>query len=90
MLPLIYLKSHTLFIPITIHSLNNFIAVIFELISSLFKEQAILNSSDNIQFSWWLGLIAMGISLPWLINFWRKNWLAPRQILPYFANQSHS
>jgi membrane protease YdiL (CAAX protease family) len=87
---LIYLKSHTLFIPITIHSLNNFIAVIFELISSLFKEQAILNSSDNIQFSWWLGLIAMGISLPWFIDFWRKNWLAPRQILPYFANQSHS
>jgi membrane protease YdiL (CAAX protease family) len=87
---LIYLKTHTLFIPIAIHSLNNFIAVIFELISSLFKEQAILNSSDNIQFSWCLGLIAMGISLPWIINFWRKNWLAPRQNLPYFANQSHS
>ncbi len=87
---LIYLKTHTLFIPIAIHSLNNFIAVIFELISSLFKEQAILNSSENIEFSWGLGLIAMGISLPWLIHFWRKNWLAPRQILPYFANQSHS
>ncbi len=87
---LIYLKTHTLFIPIAIHSLNNFIAVIFELISSLFKEQAIFNSSENIEFSWGLGLIAMGISLPWLIHFWRQNWLAPRQILPYFANQSHS
>lgn len=87
---LIYLKTHTLFIPIAIHALNNFIAVIFELISSLFKEQAIINASENIQFSWWLGLIAMAISLPWLINFYIKNWPSRHQVLPYFANKSHS
>ncbi|MBE9170366.1 CPBP family intramembrane metalloprotease [Pleurocapsales cyanobacterium LEGE 06147] len=87
---LIYLKTHTLFIPIAIHSLNNFIAIIFELISSLFNERAIVNSSEKIEFTWRLGLLAMGISLPWLINFWQKNWPTPRQVLPYFANRNHS
>ena len=84
---LVYLKTRTLLIPILLHILNNLIAIAFELSFSIFGSQATTISPETIQSQWWIGLVYMGLSLPWLIFFYRYNWPVKQQIIPYFVNK---
>ena len=86
---LVYLKTKTLFIPILLHMLNNFMAIAFELNSYLLNQEMPNISLKDFQSQWWLGLVYIGLSLPWLILFMRRNWPMARQTLPYFFNKDN-
>ena len=72
-LSLIYLKTKSIYGPIIIHFSNNMFALIFMIISEILYEQS---SKDlmliEFQKSWWIGIIGIIISAPWLVWFFNK------------------
>ncbi len=84
---LLYLRTKTLFLPIIFHAVNNLIAVAMEVGTTIFNERETFYTVEQIQSSWWQGLIAIALSLPFLILFWRNNWQLMNQSLPYFTNR---
>ena len=84
---LLYLRSKTLFLPIIFHALNNSIAVIMEVSVLFSQKQETFYTLEQIQTSWWQGLVAIALSSPFLIWFWRNNWQFMDRTLPYFANR---
>ncbi len=87
---LLYLRTKTLFLPIIFHALNNLIAVAMEVSATIFNERETFYTVEQIQSSWWQGLIAIALSLPFLILFWRNNWQLIPESLPYFANRDRA
>jgi len=74
LLSLIYLKTKSIYGPIIIHMSNNFLALTFMIISEILYEQT---SKDlmliEFQKSWWIGIVGIIISTPWLFMFIKKN-----------------
>ena len=74
LLSLIYLKTKSIYGPVIIHMSNNFLALIFMIISEILYEQT---SKDlmliEFQKSWWIGIFGIIISAPWLFIFIKKN-----------------
>ena len=74
LLSLIYLKTKSIYGPVIIHMSNNFLALIFMMISEILYEQT---SKDlmliEFQKSWWIGIFGIIISAPWLFIFIKKN-----------------
>ena len=84
---LLYLRTQSLLLPIMVHVLNNLIAVGIEVWATVFKNGEAFYTLEQLQASWWQGLVAIALALPWLILFWRNNWQTARHTLPYFANR---
>jgi len=73
-LSLLYLKTKSIYGPVIIHFSNNAIVSIFVLIEEILHKQA---STDlmliDFQNSWWIGLIGIIISIPWLVWFLKES-----------------
>lgn len=83
---LLYLKTHTLVMPIAFHALNNGIVAIISWVN--FNMAAAEPSLLEIQSFETLGsgLFLIVISAPVLIWFVKKNWVKSEDILPYHHN----
>ncbi|NER21065.1 MAG: CPBP family intramembrane metalloprotease [Symploca sp. SIO1C2] len=86
MMALLYLKTRTLIVPIICHALNNLVAIGLELLP---KDASNTNPADileQLNSYWWVGMVYVVLSAPWLIDFILKNW--PKSVfdLPYFSN----
>jgi uncharacterized protein len=88
MMALLYIKTRTLIVPIVCHALNNLIAVGLELASLNSKTVETMTLLEQLHSYWWVGVVYIVLSAPWLITFIYKNW--PKQSLgvPYFMNGS--
>jgi len=85
-LGILYIKTRSLIVPIVFHALNNILAVSTQLLprdSSSYKPEESLQSLISY---WWIGLLLMAISLPFLLRFIWKNWPNKNTIIPYFNN----
>lgn len=84
---LLYLKTRSLAVPIACHALNNAIAA-----ASMFapetEESATVTDSAWLQQNWWVGLVLIAISAPFLVRFIWKNYPRRDAELPYFGNRS--
>ncbi|NEP10754.1 MAG: CPBP family intramembrane metalloprotease [Symploca sp. SIO2C1] len=86
MMALLYLKTRTLIVPIVCHSLNNLAAVGIGLLSD---DTGITGSADileQLHSYWWVGIIYIALSAPWLIYFIYQNWPNSSFPLPYSSN----
>ena len=66
-----YIRTKSLFIPISLHILNNLSAWIIEYITIELDTPASYETILEFQESWWIGLIALAISIPCVILFCR-------------------
>ncbi|WP_414623646.1 lysostaphin resistance A-like protein [Calothrix sp. CCY 0018] len=81
----LYIKTHSLIVPITFHALNNIIAVLPQLLPRTSTSTPAL-TLQTVQSSWWIGIILMAISLPLLLRFLWRNWPHKDTIIPYLNN----
>jgi len=86
MMALLYLKTRTLIVPIICHALNNFVAVGLELASQNSDATETIDVLTQLRAYWWVGIVYIVLSAPWLITFSYKNWPKQSLFLPYFTN----
>ena len=71
-LAVFYIRTKSLFVPITIHFVNNLIAWIMALLGTRFGIFTPSRTITEFQESWWWGLLALVLSIPCVILFWRR------------------
>ena len=71
-LAVFYIRTQSLFVPISIHFVNNLISWIISLLGAIFGNPTSYRTVTEFQESWWIGLIALVISIPCVIYFWRR------------------
>ena len=86
MMAVLYLKTRTLIVPIICHALNNLVAVGLELASQNSGTTEKFDVLTELRAYWWVGVVYIVLSAPWLITFLYNNWPKPSLPLPYFAN----
>ena len=68
----LYIRTKSLFIPISLHILNNLTARIVDYLTMDLDTPASYATIVEFQESWMIGLIALVISVPCVILFWRR------------------
>lgn len=83
---LLYLKTHTLVIPILFHAINNGIVAIvsWATLNTATAQPSVAEVQSVETLGWGVALIV--ISAPVLIWFIKQNWVKPEDVLPYTYN----
>ena len=82
---ILYIRTKSLFIPISLHILNNLTVWIIEFLTMGLDAPTSYETIAEFQESWWIGLIALVISVPCVIYFWRRYILKTNWHIPYLT-----
>jgi uncharacterized protein len=82
---LLYVRTRSLWVPVACHSLNNLAAVGLEKLSQVVSGGQTATVAD-IQSFWWISLILVGVSAPFLGWFIWRSWPQPTDKIPYLIN----
>ncbi|MCY4552359.1 MAG: type II CAAX endopeptidase family protein [Candidatus Poribacteria bacterium] len=85
-----YIRTKSLFIPISLHILNNLSAWIMGYITMELDTPASYETISEFQESWWIGLIALVISVPCVILFCRHYLSKTDWRVPYLTEPPNS
>ena len=85
-----YIRTKSLFIPISLHILNNLSAWIMESFTMDLDTPASYETISEFQESWWIGLIALIISVPCVILFCRHYLSKTDWRVPYLSEVPNS
>lgn len=89
-LGVLYIKTRSLFIPIAFHAFNNILAVSTQFLPRDSSNVKPAEGLQNLISYWWIGLLLMAISLPFLLRFIGKNWPSEDTNIPYLNNANKS
>lgn len=86
----LYIRTKSLFIPICIHIINNLIAWSIEFLRIYFDDPISHKTVTEFQESWWLGLVTLIISIPFVFLFWRRYISSLNWQIPYLSESPNS
>ena len=89
-LSIFYIRTKSLFIPMSIHITNNSIAWILAWLGTEFGEPSSHTADVELHELWQIGLIGVVITIPCAIYFWRRYILKTDWQVPYFTESSNS
>lgn len=81
----LYIKTGSLYVPITIHAANNLIAWGAEGVELLLSDSYPQSTLAEFQSWWWVGALALAISAPWVIRFTKRHVPEASWRVPYIA-----
>ena len=81
----LYIKTGSLYVPITIHAVNNLIAWGVEGVELLLSDSYPQSTLTEFQSWWWVGALALVISAPWVIRFTKRHVPKAGWRVPYIA-----
>lgn len=81
---LLYIRTHSLAVPIACHVINNVLALSLELLNDASASNA--EATPLMAHNIGLGLLLLGLSLPLLALFIQRSWPRHRTIMPYIHN----
>jgi hypothetical protein len=84
---LLYLSTRSLWVPIVAHGLNNAIASTIDFLAFRASTTRPTNTLTEFRASWWLGVLCLVLSAPWIWRYLKRHWPSRQTPLPYFANQ---
>ncbi|MGB5973587.1 MAG: CPBP family intramembrane glutamic endopeptidase, partial [Nodosilinea sp.] len=82
---LLYLSTRSLLVPIAAHAICNAIASGVEFLAT--QPAASVNTLTEFRSSWWVGVLCLLASAPWVLGYVVYHWPDRQASLPYFANQ---
>ena len=85
----LYIRTKSLFIPISLHILNNLTAWLMKYLTMDVDTPTSYQTITEFQESWWIGLIALVISIPCLILFCRYYLPMTDWRVPYLTEPSN-
>lgn len=83
----LYIKTRSLMVAIATHAGNNFLAILMGLLSNQ-SQTSISYSIEKLHSDWWVGIVLIIISLPFLVQFFSKNLPHKNTQIPYIRNVS--
>ncbi len=83
-----YIRTKSLFVPMSIHITNNGIAWMLDWLGTKFGESASPTTDVEISELWQAGLIGVVITIPCWIYFWRHYILKTDWQMPYFTESA--
>lgn len=81
----LYIKTRSLYVPITIHAANNLIAWAVEGVELLLSDSYPQSTLAEFQSWWWVGALALVISAPWVVRFVKRHIPTASWRVPYIA-----
>lgn len=66
-----YVRTKSLFVPMCVHIANNGIACVIEFLTMDLGDPT-SETVPEFQESWWIGLVGLVISIPFVFQFWRR------------------
>jgi membrane protease YdiL (CAAX protease family) len=84
---LLYLTTRSLLVPIAAHALNNALASGLDYAAIRASPSTPIHTLADFQANWWLGIVCLLVSAPWVLRYVAYHWPIPSTPLPYFANQ---
>lgn len=87
---ILYIRTKSLFIPISLHILNNLTAWIMESLTMDLDDPTSYETIAEFQESWGIGLIALIISVPCVILFWKRYISNIDWQVPYLSESPNS
>lgn len=89
-LAIFYIRTKSLFVPISIHITNNSIAWLLTWLGTESGESSSqITDVDSLEF-WQIGLIGVAITIPCVIYFWRRYILKTDWQIPYLTESINS
>ena len=82
---LLYVRTQSLWVPIGCHALNNLAAVGIDWLSQVASGGQTSTVSD-VQELWWMSLILVAVSVPFLGAFVWRSWPKKTDVIPYVVN----
>ncbi|HIK07186.1 MAG TPA: CPBP family intramembrane metalloprotease [Trichormus sp. M33_DOE_039] len=84
----LYIKTRSLIVPIACHAFNNLIASSMGFLSGQAENTttSAVNSLEQLRSGWWVGILLMLVSLPFLLRFLVRNWPNKDAQVPYLIN----
>lgn len=84
---ILYIRTKSLFIPMSLHIVNNLTAWLIVFLGMQFDNSFSGETLAEFQASWWIGLVGLIVSIPFIIRFWRHyirntDWQVPYLIEP--------
>ena len=89
-LAIFYIRTKSLFVPMSIHIANNSIAWTLDWLNTEFSESTSHTTDVEISELWQIGLIGVVITIPCWIYFWRRYILKINWQMPYFTELTNS
>ncbi len=86
-LSVLYIKTKSLFVPISVHIVNNGIAWIFASANLLITGSDEQTTLAEFRSYWWMGLLATVIVAPWVVIFIKRHIPTDDWRVPYLALQ---
>ncbi|MGB3202080.1 MAG: type II CAAX endopeptidase family protein [Nodosilinea sp.] len=83
---LLYLSTRSLLVPMVAHAMNNAIASGIDFLATQPSANAI-DTLAEFRASWWLGVICLLASAPWVLRYVVYHWPDRQASMPYFLNQ---
>ena len=87
---ILYIRTKSLFVPMSLHVINNLTAWIMELYGTHFGVPTSYRTITTFQESWWIGLLTLVISIPCVFKFWRRYISTIEWQVPYFIEFPNS
>ncbi|MBD2427018.1 CPBP family intramembrane glutamic endopeptidase [Phormidium sp. FACHB-1136] len=84
---LLYLTTRSLLVPMVAHALNNALASGLEYATQI-RALTPIHTLADFRASWWLGVVCLLVSAPWVLRYVVYHWPTQTTPLPYFVNQS--
>lgn len=85
---LLYLSTRSLLVPMVAHALNNAIASGIDFLTAQPTANT-LTTLAEFRANWWLGLVCLLVSAPWVLRYVAYHWPDAQTPLPYFTNQGY-
>ena len=86
----LYIRTKSLFVPISIHVINNLIAWTMGFLEIYFDDPISYKTVTEFQESWQIGLVGFVISIPFVFQFWRRYISNIDWQVPYLAELANS
>lgn len=84
---LLYLTTRSLIVPMAAHALNNALASGLDYAFTRAGSATPIHTLAEFQANWWLGIVCLLVSAPWVLRYVVYHWPVPATPLPYFVNQ---
>ncbi|MFH7244435.1 MAG: CPBP family intramembrane glutamic endopeptidase [Spirulina sp.] len=84
---LLYLTTRSLLVPIAAHALNNALASALDYAAIRASPSTPIHTLAEFQANWWLGIVCLLVSAPWVLRYVVYHWPTAVTPLPYFVNQ---